>query len=69
MECSHFNLANANAGRNMEILKNLAQNVQIQQNNNSDCGTWVTIGAVILFLLFMFVLCRVVPLLCLCLKD
>lgn len=48
-----LNMANSNAGRNWEILKQLDPNLQNQQKNNSGCGTWAIIGGVILFLLFL----------------
>ena len=52
-----LNMANTNAGNNLELLKQLDPNIQITQNNNSGCGTWSIIGGVILFLLFMLGSC------------
>ena len=52
-----INIANANAGRNMEILKQLDPDLQLQQQNDIGCGSWLGIGAVIVFAVIFMASC------------
>lgn len=52
-----INIANVNAGRNMEILKQLDPDLQLQQQNDIGCGSWLGIGAVIVFAVIFMASC------------